>query len=103
MSETQVQLEHSTGHLIKWMIISQLLAVITLIIWGGYILPSLIFAGDMGMGVVLILLIFFYPIFPLIMVVGSWTAYAFRASRLAAIFSGLSLAPALLYLISQML
>jgi hypothetical protein len=43
--------------------------------------------------VTFILLIWAYPLFPLVMALGAWIAFACRKNRLAAILSGLSFAP----------
>ena len=43
--------------------------------------------------VTFILLIWAYPLFPLVMALSAWIAFACRKNRLAAILSGLSFAP----------
>jgi hypothetical protein len=47
----------------------------------------------------LLLAIWSYPLFPLLMAVGAWVAFAFRKNRLAAVLSALTFSPpVLLYL-----
>ena len=49
---------------------------------------------------IFVLAIWAYPLFPLVMAIGAWIAFAFRKDRLAAILSGLAFAPpVLLYLV----
>lgn len=86
--------------LLIWLIVSQLMAVASLFLW-------LLFAGlsvmafDSGITQEawnVVIAVWAYPIFPILMVIGAWLAYARRKNTLAAILSGLSFAPpALLY------
>jgi hypothetical protein len=46
--------------------------------------------------VTFILVIWAYPLFPLVMAIGAWIAFACRKNRLAAILSGLTFAPPVL-------
>jgi hypothetical protein len=43
-----------------------------------------------------VLIVWSYPIFPLLMVIAAWIAFARRKNILSAIFSGLSFAPPIL-------
>jgi hypothetical protein len=44
-----------------------------------------------------------YPIFPLVMAIGAWIAFAFRKNWLAAILSGLTFVPAALFCFAMLL
>jgi len=89
-----------TGLLI-WLIVSQLLAVTSLFFW--LLMAGLsVMAFDSGVTQEawnVVIAVWLYPIFPLVMIIGAWIAYARRKNRLAAILSGLSfIPPALLFL-----
>ena len=89
-----------TGLLI-WLIVSQLLAVASLFFW--LVMAGLsVMAFDSGVTQEawnVVIAVWLYPIFPLVMIIGAWIAYAKRRNRLAAILSGLSfIPPALLFL-----
>jgi hypothetical protein len=81
-----------------WLIVSQLMAVGSLLIWA--LLAGLSgMAADEGTSpqvVTFILVIWAYPIFPLIMAIGAWIAFACRKNWLAAILSGMTIAPPVL-------
>jgi O-antigen/teichoic acid export membrane protein len=98
MSEIAVQPKRSTGLLI-WMIVAQLLAVGSLLIWlvmAG--LSVMAFdAGETPAAWAFVIAVWSYPIFPLGMSIGAWIAYARRKSKLAAILSGVSFAPPILF------
>jgi len=87
-----------TGLLI-WLIVSQLLAVGSLLIWA--LMAGLsVMAFDSGVSPeawAIVIAVWAYPLFPLLMAVGAWTAFAFRKNRLAAILSGLTFAPPILF------
>jgi hypothetical protein len=89
-----------TGLLI-WLILSQLLAVGSLLIWA--LMAGLsVMAFDSGStpeAWAFVIAVWSYPLFPLVMAVGAWIAYAFRKNRLAAVLSGLSFAPPILFYI----
>ena len=100
MAERTARPKRRIGTLI-WLIVSQLMAVGSLLIWA-------IVAGLSGMAadsgtspgvVTFILVIWAYPLFPLVMAVGAWIAFAFRKNRLASILSGLSFAPPVLLIL----
>jgi ABC-type Na+ efflux pump permease subunit len=89
-----------TGLLI-WLIVSQLLAVASLFFW--LLMAGLsVMAFDSGVTQEawnVVIAVWLYPIFPLVMIIGAWIAYAKRRNLLAAILSGLSfIPPALLFL-----
>ena len=90
-----------TGLLI-WMIVSQLLALATLLFWA-LVAGLSVMAFDEGssrVAWVIVIAVWAYPLFPLTLAIGAWIAFAFRKNWLAAILSGLAFAPAgLLYLV----
>jgi hypothetical protein len=83
-----------TGLLI-WMIVSQILTLLSLLIW--LLVAGLsVMAFDSGVSTeawTVVIAVWSYPIFPILMVIVAWIAYARRKNRLAAILSGLSFAP----------
>ena len=97
MTERTTQPKRSKGVLI-WLIVSQLAALGSLVIWA-FVAGMSVMAFDSGQSPAawtFVLTIWAYPIFPLVMVIGAWIAYARRANRLAAILSGLAFAPPIL-------
>ena len=90
--------KRSRGVLI-WLIVSQLLAVGSLLIWA--LMAGLsVMAFDSGVtpeAWAFVIAIWAYPLFPLLMAIGAWVAFAFRKNRLAAILSGLTFAPPILF------
>ena len=98
MSQDTDQFEHSIGILI-WMVLSQLLAIASLIGWLILLLsPDMIFAGESG-GRFFLVVFFCYPIFTISMIISAWAVYFSDKKWLAAIFSGLSIAPNLLLIL----
>ena len=94
MTEPTARPKRRTGTLI-WLIVSQLMALGSLVIWA-FLAGMSGFAADSGSSpavVTFILLVWAYPIFPLLMIIGAWIAFAFRKNRLAAILSGLTFGP----------
>ncbi len=91
-----------TGLLI-WMIISQLLMLGSLVFW--LLMAGLsVMAFDSGVTAeawTFVLLVWAYPIIPLILVIAAWIAFARRKNTLAAILSGLSFAPIALLLLAM--
>ena len=92
--------KRSRGILI-WLIVSQLLAVGSLLIWA--LMAGLsVMAFDSGVtpeAWAFVIAIWAYPLFPLLMAIGAWVAFAFHKNRLAAILSGLTFAPPILFYI----
>jgi uncharacterized BrkB/YihY/UPF0761 family membrane protein len=85
-----------------WLIVSQLIALATLLFW--VVVAGLsVMAFDEGQSPVawaIVIAAWAYPLFPLVMAIGAWIAFAFRKNRLAAILSGLTFTPAgLFYLV----
>jgi uncharacterized membrane protein len=101
MTEVAARPKRRTGLLI-WLIVSQLLAIGTLWFWALVAgLSVMAFdSGDSPVAWAIVIAAWAYPLFPLLMVIGAWIAFAFRKNRLAAVLSGLSFAPpVLLYLL----
>jgi hypothetical protein len=44
----------------------------------------------------IVITVWAYPLFPLLVAIGAWIAFAFRKNRLAAVLSGLTFMPPLL-------
>ena len=101
MTELTAKPKRSVVTLI-WLIASQLLALATLLFWA-LVAGLSVMAFDEGQSPgawAIVIAIWVYPLFPLIMTIGAWIAFAFRKNRLAAILSGLTFVPAgLLYLV----
>ena len=87
-----------------WMVLSQLLAAGTLLVWAFAALTSILFFDSQpnpsGMASILVFLA--YPIWPVGLSIAAWVAYARRKNVWAAIFSGLSAAPILLELVAML-
>lgn len=97
MTENAVHPKPRTG-LVIWMVISQLLAVGSLMIW--LMMAGLsVMAFDQGStpeAWAFVIAVWSYPIIPLTLVIGAWIAFARRKNAAAAILSGLSFAPPIL-------
>jgi hypothetical protein len=97
MTERSARPKRRIGTLI-WLIVSQLMAVGSLLIWA-FVAGLSGMAADSGTSpavVTFILVIWAYPLFPLVVAIGAWIAFAFRRNRLAAILSGVTFAPPVL-------
>ena len=86
--------------LVVWLVVSQLLAAVTLFLWSiaaglGY---ALINSNGEAPSAVLIAL-WTYPLFPLAMIIGAWIAFRRHKDKQAAILSGLSFALPALYML----
>lgn len=99
MSEQVVE-KKRTG-LVIWMIVSQILTVLSLGIW--LLVAGLsVMAFDSGVSAeawTIVIAVWSYPIIPLVLVIISWIAFARRKNKLAAILSGLSFAPPILLML----
>ena len=97
MTKDSAPPKRRTGLLI-WMIVSQLLALGTLWFWllvAG--LSVMAFdSGDSRVAWAIVLTVWAYPLFPLIMAISAWVAFAFRKNRLAAVLSGMAFVPPVL-------
>ena len=91
-----------TGLLI-WMIVSQILAAASLVLWA--LTAGLAFmAFDSGVtreAWIFVIGVWLYPVFPLVMVIAAWIAFAKRKNKLAAILSGLSFLPPVLFFLAM--
>jgi len=101
MTETTTPPQPKRTGLIIWMILSQLLAVGSLVIW--LLMAGLsVMAFDSGVTAeawTIVILVLSYPIFPLAIIIGSWIAYKRHKNTLAAVLSGFSFAPPLLCIV----
>ena len=100
MTELAAPPKRRTG-LVIWMIVSQLLAIGSLWFWA-LVAGLSVMAFDEGSSPVawaIVITVWAYPLFPLLMAISAWIAFAFRKNRLAAVLTGLTfMPPALLYL-----
>jgi uncharacterized membrane protein len=97
MTELAAPPKRRTG-LVIWMIVSQLLAIGSLLFWA-LVAGLSVMAFDEGSSPVawtIVLTVWAYPLFPLLMAIGAWIAFAFRKNRLAAVLSGVTFMPPLL-------
>ncbi len=78
--------------LLIWMILTQLLALASLLPWSIATIMSLAAGGSDGLPMWMIAVLS-YPIFLIVIIVGAWVSYNKRKNILAAILSGLLLAP----------
>jgi uncharacterized BrkB/YihY/UPF0761 family membrane protein len=86
MTELSEKPKRSIATLI-WLIVSQLIAVATLLFWG-LVAGLSVMAFDEGSSPEawrFVIAVWAYPLFPLAMAIGAWIAFAFRKNRLAAI------------------
>lgn len=101
MTETIPQPKR-TG-LVIWMIVSQLLMLGSLVVW--LIMAAFsVMAFDAGVTTeawTFVILVWSYPILPLILVIAAWIAFAKRKNTLAAILSGLTFVPVALLLLAM--
>ena len=84
--------------LVIWMVASQILTLLSLIIWL-FMAGISVMAFDSGVSTeawTIVIAVWSYPIIPLVLVIGSWIAFVRRKNKLAAILSGLSFAPPIL-------
>ena len=94
MTDSPTPQPKRTGLLI-WMILSQLLALGSLVIW--LLVAGLsVMAFDSGVSReawTFVIAVWSYPIIPLILIIIAWIAYVKRKNVLAGVLSGLSFAP----------
>jgi hypothetical protein len=88
--------------LVAWMIISQVLTLLSLVLWL-MVAGVSVMAFDSGVSAeawTIVIAVWSYPVIPIVLVIGAWIAFARRKNKLAAVLSGLSFAPPfLLFLI----
>ena len=84
--------------LLIWMIVSQMLTLLSLGIW--LLIAGLsVMAFDSGVSAeawAIVIAVWSYPIIPIVLVIASWIAFVRRKNKLAAVLSGLSFAPPIL-------
>lgn len=89
--------------LVIWMIVSQLLAALSLVPW--LLMAGLsVMAFDSGVTAeawTFVILVWSYPVIPLVLVIAAWIAFAKRRNILAAILSGLTFTPIALLLLAM--
>jgi hypothetical protein len=93
-----------TGLLI-WMIVSQILTVLSLVIWL-FLAGISVMAFDSGVSTeawTIVIAVWSYPIIPIVLVIAAWIAFARRKNILAAVLSGLSFAPPILLMLLVMI
>ncbi|MBK9924062.1 MAG: hypothetical protein IPP66_02115 [Anaerolineales bacterium] len=94
MTDSPTPQPKRTG-LIIWMIVSQILALGSLLIW--VVMAGLsVMAFDSGespQAWAFVIAVWSYPIIPLVLVIIAWIAFAKRKNVLAGVLSGLSFAP----------
>ncbi len=87
--------------LLIWLIISQVLAVASLLFW--LVVAGLsVMAFDSGespQAWAFVITVWSYPIFPIVMAIGAWIAYARRKNILSAILTSLTFAVPVLFFI----
>lgn len=100
MTSTEQTSKPRTGLLI-WLIVSEVLAVTSLLLW--LVMAGLSFmafdSGESPQAWAFIITVLSYPLFPLVMAIGAWIAYACRKNTLSAILSGLTFALPLIFFI----
>lgn len=98
---SQPIVERPRTGLVIWMIISQVLTLLSLVIWL-FMAGISVMAFDSGESAAawtIVIAVWAYPIIPILLVIGAWIAFARRKNRLAAVLSGLSFAPPILLVI----
>jgi len=87
--------------LLIWLIVSQLLALGSFLIWA-LVAGLSVMAFDMGStpeARAFVIAVWSYPLFPIAISIGAWVAFALRRNLLAALLSGLTFAPPVLFYI----
>src|SRR5512139_893470 len=87
--------------LLVWMIVSQLLTVVSLLIW--LVVAGLsVMAFDSGVTAeawTFVIVVWSYPLWPISFAIASWIAYARHKDRLAGILTTLTFLPVLLLIL----
>jgi len=89
---TSEQTAKSRRGLLIWLIVSQVLAVASLLFWlivAGVSVMAFD-SGESPQAWAIVFTVWSYPIFPIAMAIGAWIAYARRKNILSAILSGLT-------------
>lgn len=98
---TQPTADKPRKGLLIWMIVSQILTVLSLVIWL-FLAGISVMAFDSGVSAeawTIVIAVWSYPIIPILLVIGAWIAFARRKNVLAAVLSGLSFAPPILLML----
>lgn len=99
MSEIAVQPKRSTGLLI-WMIVSQLITIVSILIWLAFSILPYAFWDDPNASTALrtamLWCMWLSPIIPIGLSIAAWTAYARSKNWQAAVLAGLTSVPPLL-------
>jgi hypothetical protein len=98
---TQGTVDKPRTGLVIWMIVSQILTVLSLVIWL-FLAGISVMAFDSGVSAeawTIVIAVWSYPIIPILLVIGAWIAFARRKNVLAAVLSGLSFAPPILLML----
>jgi hypothetical protein len=93
----------SSSWLVSWLMISQLLALLTLGPWCMMsVLAIMLFdSGPSFIAYAVTALIWCYPLFPLACSIGAWVSYFRGWRRLAAVLTSLPLIPLLLFMLTN--
>ena len=102
IDQASEQSAKSRRGLLIWLIASQLMAVASLLLWLVVAATSVMAfdSGESPQAWALVITVWSYPIFPIAMAIGAWIAYARRKNVLSAIFSGLTFALPVLFMIA---
>ena|SRR5215213_8382060 len=87
--------------LVIWMIVSQILTLLSLVIWL-FLAGISVMAFDSGESAAawtIVIAVWSYPIIPILLVIGAWIAFARRKNKLAGLLSGLSFTPPFLLML----
>jgi hypothetical protein len=84
-----------------WLIVSQIMAAASLVFW--LLVAGLsVMAFDSGVSVeawTIVIVVWSYPIWPIVFTIASWVAYARKRDRLAGILTTLTFLPVLLLIL----
>ena len=98
---SQLPVEKPRTGLVIWMIVSQILALLSLIIW--LLVAGLsVMAFDSGVTAeawAFVITVWSYPIWPVVFAIAAWIAYARKKDRLAGILSTVTFLPVLVLLL----
>jgi hypothetical protein len=95
MTQVTAQPKRRTG-LVIWLIVSQLLAVASLLLWLVMVGVSAMAAfadGASPADWAMVISVCAYPLFPLILAFSAWIAFVLHKNRLAAVLGGLTILP----------
>ena len=101
IEQTSEQTSKPRKRLLIWLITSQLMAVASLLLWLVVAATSVMAfdSGESPQAWAFVITVWSYPIFPIVMAIGAWIAYARRKKILSAILSSLTFALPVLFMI----